>query len=127
MQMSAVSKITEQEYQALVSILSDASPRWGLSPTDLAPESDELDLCIRHYGGAYFVAEALNETFESLAIRVCANDLNQAIALSGIAVVDAVRAAVIEKLIRDIEALRDLERPSKYDRRQEDAEMGIGR
>jgi hypothetical protein len=129
--MSTVSKITEQSYGELISCLSDVMPKHGLERADLTLRPDELDIVIRQHGGGQFVNDALSErcgrsesdTFEAIAIRATASDINTALTGCGLAVIAALMDLATHIVLRDIEALRDLERPSEYDLRQQDAEL----
>lgn len=130
--MTTVSRITQNDYDALISLVSDGLPRHGIEASDLTLTTDELDIVIRHNGGGQFVADALGErrgklesdTFDAIAIRATARDINQAFIGCGLAVMAALQDLATRRVLQDVTALRDRERPDQYDRRQEDAELG---
>jgi len=121
---------TERAYETLVAELSEGLPKNGLDVSDLVPTTAQLELVMRNHGGSQFVVDALGsprgrsdiDTFDAIQNRAVVADVAQAALGCGLAVMASLMDHAARQLFRDVEALRDRERPTKYDRAWDDAD-----
>lgn len=130
--MGNVSRLSELQYEQLVSDRSESLPMWGLDASDITLYGRDLELVMRNYigGMGQFTLDALGDSDDigdmpatRLASRAVHHDLSTAKNDAGLCVVAALMDYAAKCVLIDIKALRDRQHVyDKYDAARDEAD-----